>query len=364
MLPQNLGALTSLRFFAAFWVLTFHFRSELPFDIDRYTHLFAQGTIAVDFFFCLSGFILAHVYHDEVVAGRFSPVPFLQRRLARLYPLHIATLLLAILIGLTMSRHEMVPGGKYDPDLLPANLLLLHAWGVTDRVGFNVPSWSISAEWFAYLCFPFLIVRLAMGRLGGVGWTVIGGAMLVVLWWVAPLLTGRPLTIITFDLGIMRLAPSFVLGMAAYRLSRDGYQPVAMALPLLVVAGTAMLVGAHLGVPGVLLLPLCPVLVLAGAGLSAAGSRVLHGPGWVYLGEISYAVYMLHAMLWNGWYRAWSKILGADIHQTAATLGVMASGVLLILACSAAAYHVVELPCRRLLAPKGRPLRRPEPAPI
>ncbi|MDP1171590.1 hypothetical protein, partial [Klebsiella pneumoniae] len=77
---------------------------------------------------------------------------------------------------------------------LPANLLMLHAWGLAPVAGWNHPSWSISAEWFAYLCFPlfaFVFWRLRDKPVAAVVGTA---AFLTVLYFVFEQTAGFPLT--------------------------------------------------------------------------------------------------------------------------------------------------------------------------
>src|SRR5262245_37766774 len=95
--PNELKPLTSLRFVAAFWVLLYHFKDHLGFELGQFG-LIADGYLGVDLFFTLSGFILAHVYLTEFEGGRFGYARFLQNRLARVYPMHLAAL--AAMIGL------------------------------------------------------------------------------------------------------------------------------------------------------------------------------------------------------------------------------------------------------------------------
>ena len=83
--------LTSLRFFAALWVVLFHYWPHLA--VGRHAGRWSpRATWASSCFFVLSGFILCHVYLPPFEAGRFSYGDFLWARIARIYPLHIATL--------------------------------------------------------------------------------------------------------------------------------------------------------------------------------------------------------------------------------------------------------------------------------
>ena len=91
---------------------------------------------------------------------------FIRRRFARLYPLHLATLGFYVMVGAAASIGllSVVRDSKYAFNELPANLLLVHAWGFSSQLSFNYVSWSISAEWFVYLLFPLIAWAAARPR--------------------------------------------------------------------------------------------------------------------------------------------------------------------------------------------------------
>ena len=140
-----LPALTSLRFFAA-WAIVVHHCNGVFWPAADLGPLDA----GVSFFFVLSGFILTYVYLDPA-GGPLKPKDFFIARLARIWPLHLATLLLTIF---AVSIPE-----SFDIGVLLANGLMLHAWIPFDRYFFsyNYVSWSISTELFFYLLFPYLL---------------------------------------------------------------------------------------------------------------------------------------------------------------------------------------------------------------
>ncbi|MGY3421254.1 MULTISPECIES: acyltransferase [unclassified Bradyrhizobium] len=152
--PSDIPALTSLRFFAAIWVALLHFQLGLP--RDEASWFLMKGALAVDFFFILSGFILAHSNFDAWGRGEFEFRPFIVKRFARLYPVHFVTLCFFVIIGLIVSitGREVDHAGRYDFAWLIPQVLMVHGWTWIDHGTFNYPSWSISAEWFAYLLFP------------------------------------------------------------------------------------------------------------------------------------------------------------------------------------------------------------------
>src|SRR4051812_1010229 len=97
---------TALRGVAALLVVLFHYRTILgpAFNMDGYTSFLAKSYLWVDFFFILSGFILCHVYGTRPGENQRSMLEFLQARLARIYPLHLATLTLLVSFQAIVAR--------------------------------------------------------------------------------------------------------------------------------------------------------------------------------------------------------------------------------------------------------------------
>jgi peptidoglycan/LPS O-acetylase OafA/YrhL len=159
-----LPALTGIRAFAAVLVLVLHANQNFRSYVSEHVAFLHRGYLGVDLFFILSGFIITHVYLDALARPRPAPVRiFLWHRLIRLFPAH-ATVLLGliaiVLIGRGLGFAFRTEDAWALADL-PWHFLMLHAWGTTATAGWNAPSWSISAEWFAYLLFPLLALGLA-----------------------------------------------------------------------------------------------------------------------------------------------------------------------------------------------------------
>jgi hypothetical protein len=185
---REIVSLTILRAFAAWWVVIYHFKRMSPFTDGLDVFALRSGWIGVDVFFVLSGFVLAYVYGPEIESQNFEFWQFLVKRFARIYPAHLFTLALMLaMIAATVIIHARTslaselspdPSSNYDPmRTVLAQLLLIHAWGI-DKIGhFNAPSWSISAEWFAYLIFPVIapaLLRLSPRRALAVGLAAAG----------------------------------------------------------------------------------------------------------------------------------------------------------------------------------------------
>ena len=141
-----------------------------------------SGWLFVDFFFVLSGFVITHAYGNEI-ANLDNAFNFMRRRFARLYPLHFCTfaafvawILLfdtARLIG-SMKFPEVFHATNLFADLsfpkIVSHLTLLQGFvGNSGDVGFNIPSWAISVEFWTYvvfaICCPLLGRHLLLGQL-------------------------------------------------------------------------------------------------------------------------------------------------------------------------------------------------------
>lgn len=344
MPAQHLKPLTALRFFAAAWVVLFAFWPRLQIGFEP--AIVSKGYLGVELFFTLSGFILCHVYLPAAEAGRFRYGAFLQARLARIYPLHLASM---AAIGLAGAA-AILAGRAIDPNILsgPAlipNLLLVHAWGLAPVAGWNHPSWSISAEWFAYLAFP-AFAWLAL-KLRKTPETALAGALALLFAMNAAFLKieGFPLTQATYAWGALRIVPCFAFGAALYLMWRAGaVQGRRTALVGASIFGAALVVGAQQGLPDPVLVALGGGLIFFLAALSSSGSKALSHPVLVYLGEISYSIYMVHTV----WDLIFTNGVSSALHLTDKHLPLWLWLVLIagVVPLAAASYHLIERPAR------------------
>lgn len=340
---EHLKPLTSMRFLAAMWVVLYHYWPSL--DLGALAGwvpgVVAKGYLGVELFFILSGFILCHVYLQAVGERGFRYGGFLWARLARVYPLHLFTLLgVGVLAGTATLAGVSVDPSILSWESLPANLLMTHAWGLAPEAGWNHPSWSISAEWFAYLCFPaFAWAAWRLRRRPGLalGLTTLG---LMATYWIFERLAGFPLTQATIGWGALRIVPCFAYGCAAYLawrgggLSRPGLFALAAAALVLAAAGLQLWDGV--------IVPLFGVLILGLAGLAGRGGPLEGGPG-VWLGEVSYSVYMVCVPWKLLAVNAAGRLVGAE--QLPAWLWLLVIAAIVPLA--GLTHHLVERPARR-----------------
>lgn len=354
-MPQNLKPLTALRFFAAMWVVTFHYWPDLGRAMPA---VIARGYLGVELFFVLSGFILSHVYLKPFGQRRFSYPDFLWARLARIYPVHLATLLglgamiaAAAMVGVQAGEQVIVWPS------LPAQLTLSQAWGLAPHGGWNHPAWSISAEWFAYIAFP--LFAWAAWRLRARSRLATAGALVLVAVFELGFsrIAGFPLTQATIAWGALRIVPCFALGCAVYLLwSSHAIQARRRAVGLAAGVLAAIGLGAQFRAPDWLMIVLFGALLFALASQARAGSRILTAPILVYLGEVSFSLYMVCI--------PWQMVVGNAAHALLHLQGETLPAWLWVLQllgvtpAAMAVHHLVERPARAAMRRHGVPFIR------
>lgn len=299
--PRQLPTLTGLRGIAALAVLFYHIRTSMgSFAPDYVIAMLSQGYLAVDLFFVLSGFVLWWTYgaafRDQ---GRAATLPFIVRRFARIFPLHLAVMLAMIGFAALLALTGRPPTPQYPIAELPAHVLLVQNWGLSDRLAWNDPAWSISAEWAAYLLLG--LCGTALTRLGTGPWRfpLLALAIAAALGtWFA--LTGR--TSIGADIpatGLLRCLAEFGIGVllcqwwSAYRDRRTRVFTTAAGFSAL----GAALIASGVSQPAAVPLLMAAIVIVA-LESSLLPRPLLGGRIAQWLGAISYALYLSHFFLW------------------------------------------------------------------
>nr|WP_302477366.1 acyltransferase [Sphingomonas sp. ID1715] len=344
---HRFAALDALRGLCAVAVALFHFRTE-----GVLTNLapIRRGWMFVDFFFVLSGFVIAHAYWERVGRG-LSPWRFLGLRLGRIYPLHVAVLLLMLAAELGLAifggARDAFSSGRSLGDLA-ASLLMLHASGLTDRLVWNGPSWSIAAEFWAYVAFAALALtrRVWPFALLGLG---AGLAMLAI---------HPDLYEASFDLGVVRCIYGFALGVLVWRLrSEPAWRPPVWLATVAELLYVAAIIGFTALVWGGARTLVAPILfagvVYVFAEDAGMVSRVLKMRPLPLLGMLSYGIYMVHPFVQARLMEVLAKLglarTGTPDELTAQgwtadaiTLTMLA----LVVAAAAIVYRMIEAPAR------------------
>ncbi|MGB8261004.1 MAG: acyltransferase [Terracidiphilus sp.] len=353
--PARLNALTGLRCFAAINIVFFHFSNPNWFGF--LAPVVNAGYASVSFFILLSGFVLAYNYAGKARTGELERSRFYEARFTRLYPIYFLSLLLAwkmIPEEWAHHSHGMFWTG------MALSPLLLQGWVPPVATFLNTPAWTMSAESFYYLLFPFLARAPRPERMGPHMWKMAGVWVLGMIpgtiyfltnpdhldvtdrWSYGPwlqVLKYTPLPhLASFVFGVMlatvdeRIGRSsrlrLILGVFGF-LATFGLLELGPAIPYAII---------HDG----LLMPLFGCIILGLAGNNA----MARGFSWrplVFVGEASYCLYLLHFNLWN-------LVHGSGLLERTGLIRFdpWISYVALIL-LALAALHLVEKPAQRTL---------------
>ena len=367
--PEQLASLTPLRGIAALWVVIFHFCWYFPaVHPERYTGAVYKGYLAVDMFFVLSGFVITHVYKEgfarRVTGRRYRD--FLKARVARVYPLHITVLLLFVATATVERAASYALRGSFEPIPLLgersiggffANVVMLQGLWARE-LSWNDPSWSISLEFLAYLLFPLSFPVL--WRAGPAAKAGLGGLLLVALGWLA-YRTGGYFNQWNGAYAILRCLPEFLAGMLLY----SGYQSGIFASVLATdgaLAAVLLLLAVllHLGAPDLAIIPLFPLLILAAVRNTGRFSPLLNSPPLVWLGDISYSLYLLHWFVLFVTTEIARRLPSLDFANLtlASSLALIAVLIAVSLALATLSFRFVEVTGRRWLRQRldvGRP---------
>lgn len=350
-------ALDSLRGIAALAVVLFHVEWHNPLYSLR---IVKNSYLMVDFFFVLSGFVIFYAYGARI-ANRSGYVRFLWLRFWRLYPLHLTFLAFFFAIECAKAYLQWRYGMHFTYPafvansftLLLGNLLLLQATGIFSRLGFNSPSWSISAEFYTYVIFGLIVLLLPRTR------RILFTAALICAGSVITLVLLGPQGISpSSDFGILRCLTGFCLGMltfAAYqhlrqwRIITTNPRMFELAALAALTSFVVFLATKTRGESDFAVGPLSALVVLSVALAPAAGfTRFLRSRPMVWLGTISYSIYIDHnAVLWTV-YHALTVLVPMQHNNPGPVLGFVALvftfGVVLLLAHIT--YHWIEQPWR------------------
>jgi peptidoglycan/LPS O-acetylase OafA/YrhL len=348
--------LDSFRGLCALFVVIYHIHVT---DSVAEIAFFRGSSVFVEFFFVLSGFVLAHGY---AFRENLSFGPFLCARFFRLYPLHVFMLMVFILLEMGkwsalqffgIGFNNVAFTNDYALESILPNLLLVHAWSPhTNPLSFNTPSWSISIEFYMYLLLYFSLLMVERFR---------------VLIWVLIPFTMFYLMAIESDLlvpAVMRGLSGFFAGVICYlvyrryisriKLSRWLASLVEVMLILMVIAVVQSDVD-HRSVWATLVFFIVVLWFSLERGLL---STVLKGSSLQFLGRLSYSIYMTHAAviyLFTSCFLLLQKLIGKQTMSVIEGVRFFDSGyglwnnllVALMLAsvllCSCWTYRIIEV---------------------
>ena len=353
---ERFEVLDSFRGLCALFVVVYHLHVS---DSIAEIAFFRGSSIFVEFFFVLSGFVLAHGY---AFRENLSFGPFLSARFFRLYPLHLFMLLVFVLLELGkwgaleffgISFNNMAFTNDYALESILPNLLLVHAWTpFTNPLSFNTPSWSISIEFYMYL---LLYLSLLMaGRVRMLVWGLLPAVMFYLM------ITGSELLLPA----VMRGLSGFFGGVICYLVYRRYLSrikvPVWLAslVEVVLILMVIAVVQSELEYRSVWA---TLVFFLAVLWFSLEGgllSTALKRDSLQFLGRLSYSMYMTHAAviyLFTSLFLVLQKLIGKQAMSMVDGVRFFDTGyglwnnllVALMLAsvllCSCWTYRVIEV---------------------
>lgn len=337
-LPKNIPALTSIRFFAAAWVVLFHFRDEFARLVPWMNHikLFTLlGYFAVPMFFILSGFILSHTYFNKYTFSKHPEFVFL--RFARLWPVHVAAILILIVYSILTSWHSgRLNDGNYPIATLPFELSMTRSWASKALI-WNYPAWSIQSEWFAYI-FVFPVAFACFSKASKPFLLFLATAVLLTVHSFLPIdkFPGKCMDIIFL----------FLAGSSLYRLrvlwsdSRGNWATVA-GLCLLAIG-----IGSHFYLSSFFIHAAFALIIFGLTFDNGFLTSLLSKKAMVYGGNISYALYMTHAVVGKVYVTISHKLVHlSELEGFVVFLFLVAALLLMAIGF----HHVIEVPCNTAL---------------
>lgn len=358
----NMPELTSLRFFAAWHVVLFHniylYGSSFP-TSGVIVKAVSMGFTAVNFFFVLSGFILTVVYLNTHSSISIDKTSFWVKRLARVYPLFLFALVVDAprIILYFLETSGAILGGIKTVLAGTANLLLIQSWIPQVTSSWNSPGWSLSNEFFFYLLFPIVLPWVARGSAAR-ALKIMALLFLISMILILPFVfflnsQASPALFTVARFYPLLHLPEFLFGIALGSFFKN-QKPTKIkvliqrwggltALALLVVSVGLVdkipILFFHNG----LLVPIYGLFIFSAASGSGLFLSILRHRFFVFLGNASYAVYILHQPLKS--YVLWGTE-GLGLSMSPLVLGIY---LIFVFGVSILAYIFIEEPARKYI---------------
>lgn len=340
----HFAILDGLRGVAALAIVIFHFMEWVYPDASQ--NFIAHGFLAVDFFFCLSGFVIGYAYDDRI--ARLGLATFFRRRLIRLHPLVILGSVVGLL-GFLFDPFAAQPGLVSRANLwltFVCSLCLIPLPIMKERAfnlfSFNAPAWSLFWEYVANIFYALVLYRISRRYLPGL--IVLAAVALCLVSYRAGNLLGG-WSGATFWDGGARVAYSFLVGLFIYRANwiltnKLGFLGVA---GLLLLAFLMPYTQWNWLTEPLLVLLYFPILIAAGAGASlSTGLTKL----CAFLGKLSYPLYMTHyGAMW-----IFGNYLASHKPDTLHLSLIVVSGLIFLVGFAYLVLLVYDEPIRRYLA--------------
>jgi peptidoglycan/LPS O-acetylase OafA/YrhL len=345
---QHFEILDGLRGIAALSVVTFHFMEWAYADYSK--NFIGHGFLAVDFFFCLSGFVIGYAYDDRI--AKMGVPEFFKSRIIRLHPLVIAGSvfgLLAFLFDPFGGHPELYSTGKIILTFL-CSALLIPLPIIADRsfnlFSFNAPAWSLFWEYVANIAYALVLYKIKRSYL--LLLTILSAVVLCFVAYRSGNLLGGwsgP----TFWDGCARISYSFLAGLLIYRSNRiikNRLGFIGLATLLFLAFLMPFSKWNWLSEPLVVIFYF-PLLIALGAGatLTPGLKRIC-----VFSGKISYPLYMTHyAVLWM-----FGNYYGSHKPGTTQLAFIIITSLILLVGAAYLVMVIYDIPVRKYLSEKRK----------
>lgn len=341
--------LTFTRSVAAFFIVYYHFGGNL-FAVENSFFKILQRNLnlGVDYFYVLSGFVMMLAYGHK---SKISTKEYYVNRVARIYPLHLFTLFLSILVTVLISINYL-SHLKFSGEGFLLHFFLLQSWNPYQSLSYNVPAWSVSVEMFFYFCFPFVFNHIL--KKFGKAFTY---ALFISFWIFCQSLMNQyyfsdhyggdntldryflffnpAFHISTFFIGIL-FGHIFIENKD--RLNRNN--DILIFLIFAASAISVVLMDEKFFLHNGLLAVPFGLLIMAVAGNTGKLTNLFNHKTMVHLGDISFAMYLLQ----NPVFHLSGKIL--KVANISNPFVIFFSGVVVLLAASHFTYQFIEIPLR------------------
>lgn len=348
---KRLPDFDGLRFLLCLGIAAFHYSFRIPVKNAPLQDIILPFAYFTDVFFIVSGLFLAR--KQNYVWNRRQYLGFVGKRLARIYPLHAITFACFALLSVLTAAGVLHPSAEPNMSLSDGltQLLLIHDWGLGKTLSYNYVSWSLSALFLMYLCFP--LFDILCRRLGSFV-LVIVILVVAVGEYLAQKLGAPSLTRIQMaDVGVLRALPSFLFGMWLARRAHPIMPVLAIKLALAVCVAIFLFYHppAVAGEPNTLEGPLrlaflyCGVYVLYIASTQDVYTP-LRLPVLVRLSPYSFGIFILHPLVGLIFFNALPQHWG---DTTIGAVMLIAGGVIASVVAAFIAWHIFENPINRWL---------------
>jgi peptidoglycan/LPS O-acetylase OafA/YrhL len=341
-----LDALTSLRFFAAMYVLILHSGStairqavNLPAPLVNFLK---NGWSGVSLFFVLSGFILVYAYRGRLKTSA-EVKSFFVARFARIYPVYLLAMILSIPIGMSAYTGPALPQFVC---LQSWNFL----WGGSLVANWNMPAWTISVELFFYVTFPFVFWTIRTWKLPALCAFIAVLAVLIFL--VNPNSAGETPAPILLKLPVVvQRWFEFLLGMCLGLIYLQWRAPdalryaphVSIAATLAILCSTSDWIVASWAIYGYAAV----IFTIATCMRDGLLKRFLTTEWLYFLGGASYALYITQTPV--------RFLIGLATDGTVFSTPARLAYIPLMILWSCLLFKYVEEPCRRYINGLGAP---------